>query len=134
MLDIEPHHAWGLPLQALFMIANPLPVRSTTTPRTINTFISTLRYRGDPEHTRSSHYPGADEPPMNAPHVEGPAMLAAMRGASSRVSKRAAERRPGFSSKMGVGERLTVELRPLNPHHAEARVGIIVDDQDQTGW
>jgi hypothetical protein len=37
-------------------------------------------------------------------------ILAAMRRASSRVSKRAAERRPGFSSKMGVGERLPVEL------------------------
>jgi hypothetical protein len=69
-LDIEPHHARGLLLQALFMTANPPPVRSTTTPRTINTFISALRYCGNPEHTRSRTI-RVQMPPMNAPTAVG---------------------------------------------------------------
>jgi len=52
------------------MTANPPPVKSATTPRTINTFISALRYRGDPEHTRSRTI-RVQMTPMNAPTAVG---------------------------------------------------------------
>jgi hypothetical protein len=61
-------------------------------------------------------------------------MLAAMRRASSRGEELGRCAASWLVLEIDVGERLPVELRPLNPHHAEARVGIVVDDQDQTGW
>jgi hypothetical protein len=73
-------------------------------------------------------------------HIDG--HLISMQNSSGEVGNVTAQctgqlgRRPPsrLILEIDVGERLPVELRPLNPHHAEARVGIVVDDQDQTGW